>query len=334
MARRLTREQIISNVNYDVEDGFGSAQATLKRAKQDDPTITLDDVKNFLKKQPNKQIKRYRGSNSYTAPFPRYEYQMDIMDMVPLTRGESEKVSEKPAPLTKEEQKTKTTETNIPVENGQPRYALVVIDIFSKFANVVPMKNKNGASVLSALKDTFKKMGFPMSIYSDDDGAFKSVVKEFLEGENITQIITLTHANVAERFIRTLKNMIHDRVRFNKADWTNMLTPVLNKYNNTKHSSTNMTPKQAHKDDNTVNVRVNLTMKENNKRKYPNISEGDDVKIFDKKRGNYTDRKEYVSKWSKNSYKVDKIKYDAMGNKTFMLQGLSKPYLRHEILLV
>ena len=181
-------------------------------------------------------------------------------------------------PLTKEEQKTKTTETNIPVENGQPRYALVVIDIFSKFANVVPMKNKNGASVLSALKDTFKKMGFPMSIYSDDDGAFKSVVKEFLEGENITQIVTLTHANVAERCIRTLKNMIHDRVRFNKADWTNMLTPVLNKYNNTKHSSTNMTPKQAHKDDNTVNVRVNLTMKENNKRKYPNISEGDDVK--------------------------------------------------------
>ena len=30
MARRLTREQIISNVYYDVEDGFGSAQATLK----------------------------------------------------------------------------------------------------------------------------------------------------------------------------------------------------------------------------------------------------------------------------------------------------------------
>lgn len=88
MARRLTREQIISNVYYDVEDGFGSAQATLKRAKQDDPTITLDDVKNFLKKQPNKQIKRYRGSNSYTAPFPRYEYQMDIMDMVPLTKEE------------------------------------------------------------------------------------------------------------------------------------------------------------------------------------------------------------------------------------------------------
>ena len=74
--------------------------------------------------------------------------------------------------------------------------------------------------------------------------------------------------------------MIHDRVRFNKANWTDMLIPALNKYNNTKHSSTGMTPKQAHKDDNTVNVRVNLTIKEKNTRKYPNINVGDDVKIY------------------------------------------------------
>ena len=69
---RLTKDQIISKIYYDLDEGFESAQATHKKAKEEDPTITLD-VKTFLKKQPNKQIKNYRGTNSYTAPFARYE---------------------------------------------------------------------------------------------------------------------------------------------------------------------------------------------------------------------------------------------------------------------
>ena len=314
MARGLTKEQVISNIYYDVEDGFGSIQATLKQAKQKDPTISKEDVEKLMRQQPNKQVKKYRGTNSYTAPFARFEYQIDIMDMVPLT---------------------KEPEVKIPRKNDQPRYALVVIDIFSKLANVIPMKEKNSESVLSALKESFRKMGTPMSIYSDNDGAFMSVVKEFLDGEGIIQhTTTLTHANVAERFIRTIKNMIHDRVRFNKADWTSMLTPSLNKYNNTKHSSTELTPKEAHKDTNHLKVGVNLTLKEKNRRKYPPINEDDNVKIYEKKRGNYTDRKETNPKWSKRSFKVVDIKRDMMGNRTFKLAGLTRPYLRHEILLV
>ena len=313
MARRMSKADIISNVYYDLETGFGSIQETLKKAKEKDPTINRVDVQNWMTKQPNKQIRRYRGSNSYTAPFARFEYQIDIMDMVPLT---------------------KEPEVNIPKKKGEPRYALVVIDIFSKLANVVPMKNKDGESVLKALKESFDKMGFPMSIYSDDDGAFKSVVGEFFKDEGINHIITLTHANVVERFIRTMKNMIHDRVRFNKSAWTSALATALNKYNSSKHSSTKLTPKEAHDDKNHMDVRVNLTRREKNTRKYPEIKVNDKVKHFQKQRGNYTDRKEYVSKWSSQSYKVVSIDYDSTGNKTFKLEGLNKPYLRHEILKV
>ena len=196
------------------------------------------------------------------------------------------------------------------------------------------MKESKSESVLEALQEAVKKMGDPMSIYSDNGGAFQSVVKKFFEDEGIEHIVTQTHANVAERFIRTIKNMIHDRVRFNKAGWTSMLPPVLKKYNSTTHSSTKMTPNQAHKDENNSTVRINLTLRENNKRKYPNIKEGDSVKYYHKKRGNYTDRKEYNSKRSQQSHKVEKIKYDMMGNKTYKLEGLQKPYLRHELLLV
>ena len=44
-----------------------------------------------MAKQPNKQIRKYRGYNSYTAPFARFEYKMDIMDMVPLTKNLKQK---------------------------------------------------------------------------------------------------------------------------------------------------------------------------------------------------------------------------------------------------
>ena len=164
MARILSKQDIISNAYYNLESGFGSIQDTLKQAKEKDPTINRVNVANWLKQQPNKQIRRYTGSNSYTAPFARFEYQIDIMDMIPLTKDPESKI-----PL-----KKKT----------EPRYGLVVIviDIFSKLANVVPMENKDGESVLTALKESFKKMGFPMSVYSDDDGAFKMVVGQFFQG--------------------------------------------------------------------------------------------------------------------------------------------------------
>ena len=100
-----------------------------------------------------------------------------------------------------------------------PRYALVVIDIFSKFGDAQPIDNKDSESVLNAIKKSFKIMGFPMCVYSDDDGTFKSKVKEFLDGEGIPIIVTLTHANVAERFIRTLKQGMNDRLKFTKGVW-------------------------------------------------------------------------------------------------------------------
>ena len=195
-------------------------------------------------------------------------------------------------------------------------------------------ERKSGPITLSAMKESFNKMGFPMSVYSDNDRAFQAGVKDFFEKEGITHVVTLTHANVVERFIRIMKNMIHDRVRFNRGSWTVMLSKALDKYNDTVHSSTKMKPKDAHDDKNHMDVRVNLTRREKNTRKYPEVKVNDMVKVFEKKKDNYTERKEYNSKWSNQSYKIVKIEYDDVGNRTFKLEGLNKPYLRHEILKV
>ena len=68
MARRLWRDDNISNVNYNLEMGFGSISQTLKNAKEQDPsdpsTVWMWII--VCEKRPTKQIRRYRGSNSYT----------------------------------------------------------------------------------------------------------------------------------------------------------------------------------------------------------------------------------------------------------------------------
>ena len=52
-----------------------------KQAKETNIDISLEYVRNWIKKQPNKQRNGYKGYNSYKAPFPRFEYQFDIMAM-------------------------------------------------------------------------------------------------------------------------------------------------------------------------------------------------------------------------------------------------------------
>ena len=64
-----SKEDIISNIYHDLQDGYGSIKNTFEQAHKKNPSITIDDVKTWMNKHPNKQRKAYKGYNSYTAPF-------------------------------------------------------------------------------------------------------------------------------------------------------------------------------------------------------------------------------------------------------------------------
>ena len=218
----------------------------------------------------------------------------------------------------------------------QLTYGLVCIDIFSKKCHIVPMETNGTDDVYNAVMQCFKVLGQPLSIYSDDEGALNSnKLQSFFKGEGIEHIITRTHANQAERMIRTIKKMIADRLRhYPEKTWVEVLRPSLNKYNNQKHSSTGTSPNEAHKLDNAIKVRTTQIMKEKHNRKYPNVNEGDYVKIFDKGSGNYVSRKETRSQWSERKYKVILVGKDMLNNKYYKLEGKPRKYNRHELLLV
>ena len=108
----------------------------------------------------------------------------------------------------------------------------------------------------------------------------------------------------------------------------------LDKYNNKMvHSTTGLTPNEAHKDENSIEVKANSVM-EKYLRNYPNIKAGDDVRVFVTGKGTSTSRKDSRSQWTEKIYEVKEVHRDLQMNKYYVIDGLSKRHMRHELLLV
>ena len=91
-----------------------------------------------------------------------------------------------------------------------------------------------------------KMGGDPKMIYHDAETTFTGdPLQQWLAKKKIKPITTLTHAPVAERTIRTIKNLLCPRVRHLKSPWWKELPKVLEIYNNDKHRSTGFTPNEA-----------------------------------------------------------------------------------------
>ena len=89
------------------------------------------------------------------------------------------------------------------------RYLLCAIDIFSKYAQVVPVKDKKGVLLLISkyFKNSSKRK--PNKIWVDQSSEFyNSLFKKWLKESHIKMYSTNNEGKsvFAERFIRTLKN--------------------------------------------------------------------------------------------------------------------------------
>ena len=84
--------------------------------------------------------------------------------------------------------------------------------MFSKYAWVVPLKDKKGTSIVNAFKKIISKgKRKPNKIWVDQGSEFyNNSFKDFLKISNIEMYSTFNKGKhvVAERFIRTLKNKI------------------------------------------------------------------------------------------------------------------------------
>ena len=92
------------------------------------------------------------------------------------------------------------------------RFLLCVIDIFSKYACVVPLKDKKGVTITNAFQKILKESnGKPSKIWVDKGSEFYNrSFKKWLQGNDIEMYSIYNEGKsvFAERFIRTLKTKI------------------------------------------------------------------------------------------------------------------------------
>ena len=125
------------------------------------------------------------------------------------------------------------------------KYLLCAIDLFSKYAWVVPIKDKKGPSIVNAFKKIISKCK-PNKIWVDQGSEFyNKSFKDFLKINNIEMYSTYNEGKsvVAERFIRTLKNKIFKHMTaISKNVYFDVLDDIVDKYNNTVYRSIKMKP--------------------------------------------------------------------------------------------
>ena len=195
--------------------------------------------------------------------------------------------------------------------NKGVKYLLMVIDIFSKYGWIVPLKDKKTESVSSAFDLIFKKSKRkPEKLWTDKGSEYISKhFKEFLKRYNITLYHTQNEekSSVVERWNRTIKNKMWKMFSANNNTiYWDKLDKLVDDYNNRKHSSIKMSPTEASKTKNEKQVFANLYKDEIYlKPKKPKFSIGDQVRLSKYKRRVFD--KGYTPNWTEELFVIDKV---------------------------
>ena len=251
---------------------------------------------------------RYYGmKNSFVAPHAHWEYQVDLFQLKHL-------------------------------KDQTYQWGMACIDIFSKYATVVPLETKGADDYQHALVTCINKMGRPPKfIMSDQEGALKTYsMTLYFERTGIQLIQTWSHAHFVERFIRTFKSMLNKNLeaaaRWNRLrPWHKYIKTILSTYNTRyEHSATGMKPSEARETENEAGAKLQLSLKQRHNRTYPPLQEGDRVKTLLTTSKNKF-RKEHTSIYSDLSYEITGI--DRQHGQTFYIVNGSRR-LRNELFKV
>ena len=197
--------------------------------------------------------------------------------------------------------------------NKGRKFLLCVIDIFSKYAWVVPLKDKKGVSVVNAFQSILKKSNRkPNKIWADKGGEFyNNSFKKWFQDNDIVMYSTQNEGKsvVAERFIRTIKNKIYKYMTKNV--YIEKLDNIVNEYNNTYHRTIKMKPIDVK--DNTY-INIDKEVNDND----PKSKVDDHVRISKYKN---IFAKGYTPNWSEEVFVIKEIKNTVPW--TYAINGLN-----------
>ena len=243
--------ELLQNLYNDASLGLTTGQKLYSYLKSNGETgYTLSKVNEFLKSlEVNQVLTKRRGDISFVAEGPLVQFQIDLIYMPKSW-----------------------------FNNGF-KYIFACIDVFSKKADMIPLKDREQTTTTKAFEKILNNIGIPKTIYSDQGSEFKNnTFQKLLDKHNIQIIFALGHAPFVESFNKTMKNRMMKYMKLkNTSNWSKIMSPVLDAYNSSPHSTTKIAPNKVNKD-NEIQVSMNIN-KRAKKGTYPKLEIGDNVRV-------------------------------------------------------
>ena len=274
---------------------FGGAERFYREVIKLHPQTTRKQVVQFLKTQKaytlHKRVQKPRKYRRTLTYGPRDLWQIDLLDL----------------------QKYKN-------ENEQYRYLCVVIDCFSKYLWVKPLKNKTGAAIVKALA-LLLMMERPKHLQADQGSEFfnKQVAKMLQAfGPKLYYSYSEQKASIVERVQRTLRARM-GRLFTHRGNhvWIDKIDDIVTSYNNSYHRSIKMQPADVGQQ-HVAQIR-RLLFPPEVKVKPANFKVGDVVRIVAKRK--YF-QKEYEKRWTEEKFRIKAVVKSVPI--TYLLEDLSK----------
>ena len=171
--------ELLQNLYNDASLGLTTAQKLYHYLKSNGETgYTLSKVNEFLKSlEVNQVLTERRGDISFVAEGPLEQFQIDLIYMPKSW-----------------------------FNNGY-KYIFACVDVFSKKADMIPLKDREQTTTTKAFEKILYNMGIPKTIYSDQGSEFKNNTCQMLLDKHKIQIeFALEHAPFVESFNKTMKN--------------------------------------------------------------------------------------------------------------------------------
>ncbi|CAC5362576.1 unnamed protein product [Mytilus coruscus] len=128
--------------------------------------------------------------------------------------------------------------TRLSDQNDKVKHVLFVIDVFTKYLWVEPLKNKTAKEVVGGFKKIFNKGRICKKLRTDSGAEFISkITKNYVKSLGIyhfNALNSLTKANIAERVIQTIKNMLQRWItKHGTHRYIDVLQDIVKSYNAT-----------------------------------------------------------------------------------------------------
>ncbi len=226
------KQSTVQQLYYDPKTGYISASKLYaKLTDEQKKTITLSDIRSFIKKQESYQVNKQARKTKHTfrhivAYSDGYSMQMDLLDMSTLSKW-----------------------------NRNYHWIINVIDVYSRKLFSRPMKTKGSTDSEEAIQSILDEISSDdvsaVNINSDNGNEFTNKqVQKLLTKRDINHIAVEVGDHHKMGIVERLNRTMRERFQLifsamGDKDWLSILNDVVSNYNNTKHSTIGCTPNDA-----------------------------------------------------------------------------------------